>query len=212
MINVVYFLLAIGGLWLLYRWGIKREAHGEKLVAKILTEYGITIPELTGYNCTYVGGHPDQNWEITHVMIGAKNGKLIFFHGAYFNYKEEQLAPRNVAANNKLLFKGYDALVKERSPIGVTPKGFKHLFDIPISSITGIQHIDETARSTKGVLGTSVAGVVVGVPIKTKDAKAYVIIDWVDGNISHSTELRITEHDANGKANALRNVLLKMIK
>ena len=210
--SIILLLCCAVALWFCYRWITKIAKKDENLVAKILNEYGLTIPELTGYNCKYVGGHPDQNWEVAPVLIGAKNGKLIFFQGATLIYKEEDLPPnRSLMRPNPIFKPVFSTLLKAEGPIRITSNGFKHLFDIPIGSITDIQYVDETTTSIKGGIGTSIGGIGVGVPIRTKDESASVFIVWVEGNFSHSTELCITQQNANARANALRNVLIKMV-
>ena len=183
--NNHYLLIAIAivGVFFFFIWVSKSTKKDKESAIKILNEHGLTNSELTGYNCTYVGGHPDQNMEATAVIAGAKKGKLIFFQGALLDNPKGTL-------------------------FVITKDGFKHLFDIPIDSITGIRYFDVTTSHTIGIVG----GNHFAVPINMKQGDASVLIDWTDEIFTHSTEFRITGADANIRANSLRNTLIKKVK
>ena len=76
----------------------------------------------------------------------------------------------------------------------------------------GFKYVDATTTSIKAGIGTSIGGIGVGAPIRTKDENASVFIDWVDGKFNHSVEFRITRKNAKTKTNTLRNALIKMVK
>jgi len=187
MENFLWLLLIAGGGYFLVRWVINAGKNDEKMVSQLLSKYDLTILELTGYNCTYIGGHPDQNVETTAVVVGAKNGKLIFFQGALLNYGEN---------------------LSTKGLLGSANNGFKHIFDISIESIADIRYFDATTSRTVGLVGVSHFAI----PINMKQGDASVLIDWTDGTFSHSTEFRITGSAANYRANTLRNRLMQMVK
>ena len=136
---VLIFFLCMMVLLFYYLYTIQSKKH-TKIVSKLINRYGLTIPELTGYNCTYAGGHPDYNLEAKSVVVGAKNGNLIFFAGILLDYRDEDLSPKGTLSY-------------------VNVNGVKYLFCIPISNITDIQYVDATTSSIKVGIGTSVMSI-----------------------------------------------------
>ena len=188
-------------------------------LAKSFANWDLSVTDIMSTNSKYVGGHPDGDNEGLNIVVGAKNGQLIFFgggsgllncevkNGKLFFYEGLYATDlySDLSSNFQITIKSMDILFNSMNP-------FRYLFSIPIRDIRDIQYIDATTRSTKAIIGTSIGGIGIGAPIKTKDENASVFIDWVDGNFCHSIELKITQQNANTKANTLRNALIRMIK
>ena len=119
---IVLGLLIGGGMWLILQWWKKKFFGIRNQVNKILGKHGLTLSDLTGYGCIYVGGHPDCNWGATNVVVGAKKGKLKFFKGIELRYNHDDQLP-----NGTLNWATNPA----------------YLFDIPINEHTTVQ-IDDT--------------------------------------------------------------------
>ena len=198
--------------------------HKERLkrqdkLAEVFANCNLSVADIISTNSKYVGGHPERDYEALNIVVGAKNGTLLFFGGGYGQLNCD-------VRNGKLFFfegnyatdlysnlsNDFQITIKSMNILLNSMNSFRYLFSIPIRDITGIQYIDATTRSTKAYIGTVIGGTGVGAPIKTKDENASVFIDWVDGNFSHSIELNITQQNANTKANTLRNALIRMIK
>jgi hypothetical protein len=90
-----------------------------------------------------------------------------------------------------------------------SPKGF-----ISKSSITNVKFEDATTfgqRISAGrVLLTGVFAL--AWKKKTKTQNAYMIIEWNDGRFDHATSFLFEGHGSTGKANALRNWLIKGLR
>jgi len=199
------FILTAFSIWLLvkvagkqFKGKYKNKNEAREDIVKIFNRYGLTISDISTYFCKYVGGHPDRDRESSMgILFGAKNGKLIFFE-----YKN-------------IFFKGGLFLVEG----GITPdtviirsnSEVIHLFEVPINNIVDIRYFDATtSRTIAFVVGNHWA-----VPIRMEKGDASVLIDWNNGRFNHSTEFRFVGagaqgHQANKRANALRNTFIKM--
>jgi len=177
----------------------------EVRILKILNTYGLTFFDVSIHFCKYVGGHPEQDREasFTGLLFGAKDGKLIFFECADIFFISGRVF--TLAGAEGRLTPGKKVDVRHTSEL-------RYLFDIPISSINNIHYFDATTTSIKAGIGTTIGGIGVGIPIRTKDGNASVLIDWSDDRYSHSTEFRFIGEDANNRANFLRNTLIRMTK
>ena len=127
-----------------------------------------------------------------------KNENFLFFEGVGVNFKETILS-QSVEGS----FAPDKVFIDSQANL-------RHLFDIPIDSIIDIRYFDATTNRTVGAIG----GANWAIPIHMKKEDASVLIDWSDGRFNHSTEFRFVGlfggHNANKRANTLRNALIKM--
>ena len=177
----------------LFKWEKKRKMKKQMEFLQLLNEHGLTFSEMTRYFCKYVGGHPERDEESReNIFFGVKNEKLIFFDGYSSNGYYSGGMEGNMSTKVKI----------------ESDSTLKHLFDIPIKSITDIRYFDATTSSTAALVGGSNWAI----PIRMKQGDASVLIDWNDGNFNHSTEFRFEGTQANKRANTLRNKFIKMTK
>jgi len=179
------------------KWIKRIRERGRDIFLNVLNEYGLDFPDTAMYFCKYVGGHPDRDSETRsgqHILFGVKSGKLIFFISGGLSFEGRLTCEKTF----KKYFQGFEDL--------------RYLFEIQNDSIVDIRYFDATTSSASALVG----GDHWAIPIYTKKGDASVLIDWNDGRYNHSTEFRFTGfqqgHQANKRANTMRNTLIQMTK
>jgi len=164
-------------------------AVGKKNIIKLLNDYNLEFSDMiTGFCCTYIGGHPDRDRESTNIiMFGVKNGKLIFFEG------------NNVLVKHGLNSCPDGGLTSDKVSIDFAAQ-LRYLFYIPTDGIKDIS-VGGVGIVTEGFLTTRVT---------TVDAS--VKIYWTDGRYTSTTEFHFQGSDANRRANALRNAFYRITR